>query len=406
MKKLFLSLVTIVFSISAFAQLEVKQDSFKEVPGFVNINIDKMYDDNNKPYAVLKVRTENINDKQRRELTFGGDAQTFFEVEYKDGEVWLYISYYATFLKVSHPDLSSTEFYFPFDMEPKKGYEMVLSNKSSANEDILQRLERLEKLGNQDVVTVNQTAETPRIDVKNIVINEEDKVFSVGPSRKVYFAKGNLQYQGSTKTWRFADNQWDVIGKDNQNISSRYKLWIDLFGWGTGKKPAKDSKNGSDYKSFVDWGSNPISNGDNKKWFTLSGEEWVYVFDKRYTNSGVRFAKAIVNGVDGIILLPDGWNSLLFELHNANDGTASFNSNMVSQKDWIDKLEANGAVFLPVNGCRRGNSVETGMSGGYWSSTKSGTMGDNLRFYNQSLNTHGSAHLELGLGVRLVRDAK
>ena len=95
-----------------FAQLEVKEGSFKKVEGFVNINIDKMYDDNDKPYAVLKIKTENINDKQRRELGFGGDAQTFFETEYKDGEVWLYISYYATFLKISHPDLSSTEFWF------------------------------------------------------------------------------------------------------------------------------------------------------------------------------------------------------------------------------------------------------------------------------------------------------
>lgn len=111
-----------------FAQLEVKEGSFKEVVGFVNIDPDKQTDDNDQPYAVLKVRTENINAKQRRELDFKGDARTFYEVEYKDGEVWLYISYYATFLKISHPDLSSTEFYFPFDMKPKKGYEMTLVN--------------------------------------------------------------------------------------------------------------------------------------------------------------------------------------------------------------------------------------------------------------------------------------
>ncbi len=113
----------------AYAQLEVKKGSFKEVPGFVNINTDKMYDDNDKPYAVLKIKTENIDGKQRRELNFGGDAQTFFEVEYKDGEVWLYISYYASYIKISHDDLSSVEFYFPFDMQPKKGYEMTLVNK-------------------------------------------------------------------------------------------------------------------------------------------------------------------------------------------------------------------------------------------------------------------------------------
>ena len=134
MKKLSLLIILIISGFLCSAQLQVKENSFKKVDGFVNINIEKMYDDNDKPYAVLKIKTENINDKQRRELGFGGDAQTFFETEYKDGEVWLYISYYATFLKISHPDLSSTEFWFPYDMEPKRGYELTLVNKPALDE--------------------------------------------------------------------------------------------------------------------------------------------------------------------------------------------------------------------------------------------------------------------------------
>jgi hypothetical protein len=144
MKKSFLLIILIISSFLCQAQLQVKDGSFKKVDGFVNINIEKMFDDNDKPYAVLKIKTENINDKQRRELCFGGDAQTFFETEYKDGEVWLYISYYATFLKISHPDLSSTEFWFPFDMEPKRGYELTLVNKPSIDEEIISRIEKLE----------------------------------------------------------------------------------------------------------------------------------------------------------------------------------------------------------------------------------------------------------------------
>ena len=113
------------------AQLEVKKDSFKKVEGFVNINPDIQTDDNDKPYAVLKIRTENITDKQRHQLTFKGDAATFFEIEYQDGEVWVYLSYYATYIKISHPDFSSTEFHFPYDMKPKCGYELTLVNKSA-----------------------------------------------------------------------------------------------------------------------------------------------------------------------------------------------------------------------------------------------------------------------------------
>ena len=76
---------------------------------------------------------------------------------------------------------------------------------------------------------------------------------------KVYFSKGNLQYRASTKTWRFAEHQWDfvgstevergqpggnVTGSSNHLISQSYDGWIDLFGWGTsGYHDTNDSYN-------------------------------------------------------------------------------------------------------------------------------------------------------------------
>ena len=51
-RKFLFLLFTFFLSIPLFAQLEVKEDSFKEVAGFVNINTEIMYDDNDKPYAV------------------------------------------------------------------------------------------------------------------------------------------------------------------------------------------------------------------------------------------------------------------------------------------------------------------------------------------------------------------
>lgn len=146
MKKLTAIILLLLFSLDAMAQLEVKPDSFKEVAGFVNINLDIQEDDNNVPYAVVKVKTENINDKQRRELLFQGDAATFIECEYKVGEVWVYLTYKATYLKISHPDLSSTEFWFPYDLEPKKGYELTLANNAAlSDEELLERMRKLEE---------------------------------------------------------------------------------------------------------------------------------------------------------------------------------------------------------------------------------------------------------------------
>jgi formylglycine-generating enzyme required for sulfatase activity len=117
------------------AQLEVKKGSFREVAGFVNINSDPyyQYDDNNQMFAVVKVRTENITDKQRRDLSFEGNHGTSVMLEYKVGEVWVYqTSVYAEYLKISHPQFSTVKFSYPEELQPKKGYELTLVNKTDA----------------------------------------------------------------------------------------------------------------------------------------------------------------------------------------------------------------------------------------------------------------------------------
>lgn len=156
MKKYILLLFTLIFSLPLLAQLEVKEGSFKEVPGFVNINPNIQSDDNDVPYAVIKVKTENINDKQRHELRFEGNAATFIEIEYKVGEVWVYLSSKpATYLKISHPDLSSTEFWFPYDLEPKQGYELTLINKMINNVILSGSLSIITKPENGATITLN-----------------------------------------------------------------------------------------------------------------------------------------------------------------------------------------------------------------------------------------------------------
>ena len=220
MRKLLLLLFGLFLWLNMMAQLEVKEDSFKEVAGFVNINTEMMYDDNDKPYAVLKVKTENINNKERRELLFQGDARTFIECEYKVGEVWLYISYYATYLKVSHPDYGSTEFWFPFDMQGKKGYELTLFNKPSVDEDFQKRLERLER---ELSIQQPQTAEE-EVAVENV---EE-------PINNVKTKKKHLVNSSVNKGWSL-----DLeIGAGYVGESNRYDI---------GTKFVKDYKNNTSY---------------------------------------------------------------------------------------------------------------------------------------------------------------
>ncbi len=230
-------------------------------------------------------------------------------------------------------------------------------------------------------------------------------LFSVSATQQVYFSQGNLQYQASTNTWRFAEHQWDYIGGDNANISSSYGGWIDLFGWGTGNNPTNSSTNNGDYGTFSDWGNNAISNGGNttNTWRTLTKDEWVYVFNTRSTSSGIRYAKAMVNGINGVILLPDDWSSSYYSLSNTNQSGASFTSNTITSSQWTT-LEQHGAVFLPAAGRRDGTSVyNVGSDGYYWSSTAySASSAYYLYFGSSNVIPSDSYNRYCGRSVRLV----
>ena len=233
-------------------------------------------------------------------------------------------------------------------------------------------------------------------------------VFSVSDTKQVQFSKGNLEYQESTKTWRFAENQWDIIGNDNSNFFTVYNYsgWIDFFGWGTGNNPTNASTNYIDYSTFTDWGVKAISNGGNTadSWRTLTNSEWEYLFNTRTNASSLR-GQAVVNGIYGYVLLPDGWttpSSLSFTACPNN-----WTTNVYSSTAWA-KMESADAVFLPCAGSRNGKDmVSVGLDGNYWSSTDFGKDGARYVGFGE-----GSAHAGYwiyrynGLSVRLVQDVK
>ncbi len=246
--------------------------------------------------------------------------------------------------------------------------------------------------------------------------------FSISATEQVYFSQGNLQYQASTNTWRFAENQYDIIGDNNSNISSTYSGWIDLFGWGTSGwnsganayQPYSTRTNNEDYYpggsssnnltgsyANADWGVyNKISNGGNTagQWRTLTYEEWKYLLNTRTDASALK-GFATVNGVRGMILLPDNWTTPDGITFNSN----GFRSNTYTTSDWA-KMEANGAVFLPAAGYRYGSEVyAVGSDGDYWSSSA-----DSYGYYAYCLYfNYGNAYMyddyrSRGRSVRLV----
>lgn len=256
---------------------------------------------------------------------------------------------------------------------------------------------------------------------------------------QVYFSQGNLQYQASTNTWRFAENQWNVVGgkeyysgetggnvmgSSNNEVSSDYSGWIDLFMFGTSGydhgavcyQPwsvslhydyyyayGLDYANLNDFTKQADWGYNAISNGGNQEglWRTLTMEEWKYLIDIRNTSSSTRYAKAQVNQVNGILLFPDNWIETIL-LNNANESEACFDSNVLTLSQW-EELENDGVVFLPIAGYRVETSVHYLWSeANYQSAT---TYNNQYTFYLMFSNngirvSYGSRYV--GQSVRLV----
>lgn len=227
--------------------------------------------------------------------------------------------------------------------------------------------------------------------------------FSVSVSRKVIFAPGNLQYQASTQTWRFAENQYDVIGMDNENISDTYSGWIDMFLWGTGDNPT----NIYESETFVDWGINKIGSDAANTWRTLSSDEWNYLFTDRENASNL-YGSATVNEQAGIIVLPD--NTKLSVGFNA--GMNGYFQNKYSDTEW-QVIEDEGAIFLPAAGYGyHGWMNEIGGSGNYWSSTMGpvrefsvGAYG--LAFEDNILDSRWEFERDDNeCSVRLVKDVK
>ena len=141
----------------------------------------------------------------------------------------------------------------------------------------------------------------------------------------------------------------------------------------------------------------------------LTQPEWDYLFNTRNTASGIRFAQAQVNGVDGVLLLPDNWNSDIYNLNNTNGNGASFSNNVISAADWTI-LENAGVVFLPAAGSRYEISVSgVGSLGNYWSASyisNNCVSASSLQFGNPYINTNSSTDRCRGLSVRLVRNAQ
>lgn len=212
-------------------------------------------------------------------------------------------------------------------------------------------------------------------------VSDPDGFADSGDETKVRFSQGNLRYAVDTKKWSFYEHQYDYATCYDAKI-------ISLFTWGYDKDKsilpdgtAYLEKSFGDLNQSEDWGSQI---GDGNTWRTLSAAEWMYLSSTRGAStvsgtSDARYATATVNGIAGIILLPDIYvhPSEVAALSNINTPSAAFTDNTYDLNAW-EAMESAGAVFLPAAGCRDGKNIfGCGSYVLYWSSTAvSATDGD------------------------------
>ena len=275
-----------------------------------------------------------------------------------------------------------------------KGFDVVLTDntgkvwKKSTSADLTIQQSHIKPMQQQNVVTKAEGALSG--------------LFSVANDKQVYFSQGNLQYVGSTQKWQFAASQYEFIGAtlgQNTNSSTATR---DLFGWGdlTGYNT---SSNSNDYSWSQDWGTK-IGTG----WRTLTGNyesgEWDYLINKRNNHSNL-CGEGTVNGVKGLIILPDSWEKPSSVSFVADD---DYNDNVYDLTQW-SLMESAGAVFLPAAGRREGTDIMDSDRGFYWSSTHSQEyFAHHFHFQNGYIYPHDlSSHFTnwTGMSVRLVRDA-
>ena len=233
----------------------------------------------------------------------------------------------------------------------------------------------------------------------------------------VEFAPGNLYYNGADDDnkmntalpsgWNFYEHQWDyctaaTVGATNE---------ISLFTWGYGSWS-------TDYTSYsyetgnkmTDWGE-MVGDG----WYTLSGDEWYYLLKERGKQraDANRFAKARVNGVNGLIIFPDNYNGTTSGdgITGINfSGTVSFPNKNIPSATWTS-MESAGVVFLPAAGWRN-NSLNVSFKntndynvGYYWSTTSSNSNAKFVRF-NANVNANATNTRGWHRSVRLVRNVE
>ena len=283
------------------------------------------------------------------------------------------------------------------------------------------------------------TNETPVED------NEISGYYSISPTCKVVFSKGNLQHWASDENnWHFAENQYDYYGSHNL-IGESLGNVVDLFYWslaneywdaghGSGQSygvralwAGSSDEYSYETPQFNDWGTLVIDGDPANTWFTLTATEWNYLLTGRDTRDGItRRVNVNITGVPGhptgastihgCMLFPDDWTP---ERIPSGITLSTTSINTISYTDFR-RLEAVGCVLLPECGYRYWGGTHGNWEGAttsenvgyYWTATYDGSDESYMMVYSYNANSYvasaevnSDALIINGCAVRLAKPA-
>jgi len=260
--------------------------------------------------------------------------------------------------------------------------------------------------------------------------------FATSDTTFITFSPANLWYRPSDTSWKMPDNQWDTAGQySNSQLSVGYTGWVDMLTWAT-------SGYNNIYPTDTSLTSTYFGNGLNNlngtpydwayintiyfrrqpyipnTWRTPTDAEWTYIMTGRPNAVNMR-CLATVNGINGMVLLPDDWPGMPMGC-SMNPLTNRWGANNYSGIFWT-AMESQGAVFIPAAGYlhRSANPMhchDQGMQGFYWSETSHptssadcyymnfGLLGTVGGFINAVFSPSTPCGREYSHSVRLVKD--
>jgi len=209
--------------------------------------------------------------------------------------------------------------------------------------------------------------------------------------KKVRFMQANMQQASSWSSLSLMENQWDYKG-----TNTGYPR--DLFTW---NQAMNALPNKAPYRM-------------------LSVNEWYYLFKTR-PNAEKLFAHACINGTNGVLLLPDNWQtpdginltpSVQMGMEwkdgtyiHQNNNFNGYEKNKYNTAQW-ETLEFAGAVFLPAAGCAEVQVEHVNVGGCYWSSTGAGGEASYLVFRPDALFPTHLYFANVYYSIRPVREIK